>query len=130
MQTNMQFVYLCLVNQQYIFFISEIVLIQWNTIYEALYSQPEWTQHICKTIHNNMVNRPRTRNPFSKSLTWFNWFTDNKNIISSVHRPNNTHLKSQVDYGRTMLHIAHIPLQKRGKGGAYVDIIRLRSMTY
>lgn len=65
-----------------------------------------------------------------KSLTWFNWFTDNKNIISSVHRPNNTHLKSQVDYGRTMLQIAHIPLQKRGKGGAYVDIIRLRSMTY
>lgn len=60
-----------------------------------------------------------------KSLTWFNWFTDNKNIISSVHRPNNTHLKSQVDYGRTLLQIAHIPLQKRGKGGAYVDIIRL-----
>lgn len=60
-----------------------------------------------------------------KSLTWFNWFTDNKNIIFSVHRPNNTHLKSQVD------HVTGCPytITKRGKGGAYVDIIRLWSTT-
>lgn len=58
-----------------------------------------------------------------KSLTWFNWFTDNKNIISSVHRPNNTHLKSQVDHDWTMLQVAHIPLQNGEKEGLMLILL-------
>lgn len=65
-----------------------------------------------------------------KSLTWFNWFTDNKNIIFSAC-PSSKQYTPEIS-GRPWLdHVTGCPytITKRGKGGAYVDIIRLWSTT-
>lgn len=128
MQTN--HLHICALSISNIFFLfQKNVLIQWNTIYEALYSQPKWTQHICKTIYMYMVNRPRTRNSFSKVVDMIQLiYWQQKHYLLC---PSSKQYTPEIS-GRPWLdHVTGRPytITKRGKGGAYVDIIRLWSTT-